>query len=186
MNTTLQDLIKRIQKEEDPFSKAKLLHTLKKDKQVSLRSISAQIRLKPSYISHILRLLKLPSLIVDGYYSQLITLSHLFILSRLSDEKKMILLYERVLGDNLTSQQTEQLVREELYEIKNEGEYLNKQEVEEFLEAMKADHRKAQIIQTRTRGKFILEVEGNLLKTTKQLKKVIALLKDFTREEIQE
>lgn len=185
MNTSLQNLVERIQKEEDPFSKAKLLNTLKKEKQISLRSISAQVKLKPSYMSHILRLLKLPPLIVDGYYSQLVTLSHLFILSRLTDEKEMISLYEKVLADDLTSQQTEQLVREVLYGLKNEGEYLRKQEVEEFLGAIKAEDRKAKIIQTRTRGKFILELEGNLIKTTKQLKRLMSILKDFTREEIQ-
>ena len=131
MNDEILALLKRIQQQEDPFSKAKLLYSLKKDKQIPLSVISAEIKIKPSYISHILRLLKLPPLIVDGFYSKLVTISHLFILSRLHDEKQMIALYEKILTENLTAFQTEQEVREILYDVKNEGGRLEKKEVEE-------------------------------------------------------
>ncbi len=180
MNDQLEKILKQIQNEEDPFSKAKLIYSLKKEKQVSLRSISPRIKLKPSYISHILRLLKLPPLIVDGYYSHLIPLSHLFILSRLHDEKEMISLYEKILAENLTSLQIEELVRETLYGVDNKGEHLNKKEVEDFAKSMSEKNMNVKITQSRTRGKFIVEVEGNLAKTTSELKKLINALKNFT------
>lgn len=183
MNEELQEILNQIQKEQDPFSKAKLLYSLKKEKQVSLRTISAQIHLTPSYISHMLRLLKLPPLIIDGYYSNLVSVSHLFILSRLPREQEMIAIYEKVLGENLTSLQTEELVRERLYGLKSEGEYLNKKEVEDFLKKINREDRKVKVIQTRSKGKLILEIDGNLVKTTGELKKIMRVMQEITNEE---
>lgn len=184
MNDDIQTRIKRIQEQEDPFSRAKLIFSLKKEKQVPLKTISAHIKLKPSYLSHILRLLKLPPLIVDGYYSKLVSISHLFILSRLHDEKQMIDLYEKILTEDLTSYQTEQLVREILYDVKNDGNRIEKKEVDEFIKLLESEGQKVRIIQTRTRGKFILEIEGNLIKTTTELKRVMELLKNLRLSEV--
>ena len=177
MNEELEKILNRIQNEEDPFTKAKLIYSIKLDKQVTLRVLSAKIKLKPSYVSHILRLLKLPPLIVDGYYSQLTTLSHLFILSRLHDEKEMISLYEKILSENLTSLQTEELVREKLYSVKSGGSRLEKKEIDDFLSSMNAGERKVKIIQSRTKGKLILEIDGDLIKTSEELRKIMELLK---------
>ena len=185
MYEELEKIINRIQNEEDPFAKAKLIHSIKTDKQVTLRVLSAQIKLKPSYVSHILRLLKLPPLIVDGYYSQLTTLSHLFILSRLHDEKEMISLYEKILSENLTSLQTEELVREMLYGVKSEGTRLGKQEIDDFLSSINTEEKKVKIIQSRTKGKFILEIDGDMIKTSQELRKLMDLLRPVKNEDIQ-
>ena len=185
MNEELERILNQIQNEEDPFTKAKLIHSIKQDKQVTLRVLSAQIKLKPSYVSHILRLLKLPPLIVDGYYSQLTTLSHLFILSRLHDEKEMISLYEKILSENLTSLQTEELVREKLYGLKSEGIRLDKKELNDFLSSVNTEERKVKIIQSRTKGKFILEIDGDLIKTTRELRKIMELVRPVKYEDTQ-
>lgn len=182
MSEELEALLKRIQDEGDPFAKAKLINSIKRNKQVTLREVSTKLRIKPSYVSHILRLLKLPSLIIDGYYSQLATLSHLFILSRLPNEKVMISLYEKVLSDSLTSLQTEELVREILYGVRGDGIKLGKKEIEDFVTAMNAEDKKVKIIQSRTKGKFILEIDGDVVKTTQELRKLMNSITNTTYE----
>lgn len=176
MTQDIEQSVEKIKTEKDFFVKAKLLGFLKKDKQIPLVEISQKVNLKPSYISHILRLNKLPELIIDGYYSKLISISHLFLIARLKSDDSMVELYEKILRDNLTTFQTEELVRENLYAVKTEGEYLSKEEIQNFMEKFKKDSRvKIKIIQTRIKGKFILEVFGNLKETSSFLREIIKL-----------
>ncbi len=183
MNEEIRHLIDQVKAEKDPFQKAKLILHLKTDKQIPLHEISERIEIKPSYTSHLLRLLKLPPLVVDGYSSDLISISHLFIISRLHSEGEMIDVYERVLSDNFTSAQTEELVRERLYGLKSEGEHLTKEKIAEFVQRQEAKGRKVRVIQTRRKGKLILEVEGDLLTTTRELTKLTDILDQATNEE---
>lgn len=182
MNEEIRRLIDEVKAEKDPFQKAKHILHLKTDKQIPLHEISERIEMKPSYTSHLLRLLKLPPLVVDGYQSGLISISHLFIISRLHSEGEMIDVYEKVLSDNLTSAQTEELVRERLYGLKSAGEHLTKEKIAEFVQSQKAKGRQVKVIQTRRKGKLILEVAGDLLTTTKELTKLTEIL-DHTKSE---
>ena len=183
MNEETQLLIEKVKNEQNPFEKARLILLLKNDRQIPLHTISEKTSIKPSYMSHILRLLRLPALIVDGYSSQLISISHLFIISRLHNDNDMIEVYEKVLTDNLTSQKTEELIREKLYGLKTVGEYLTKGEIDTFIKSLNLKEKKAKIIQTRTKGKLVLEVEGNLIYTTKELQRLMHLLSAPTLED---
>lgn len=96
------------------------------------------------------------------------------ILSRVKDEVHLIALYEKILSRNLTAPQTENLVREHLYGIKNEGEKLtdeDKKQIEQVFS--KIDPRfKVEIIQTRIKARINLNVEGSVIQTTNVLKKL--------------
>ena len=173
----INEIIDRIKHEKDFFAKAKLIRFLQKEQQVPLREISQKIGLMPSYVSHILRLAKLPELIVDGYSSQLISISHLFIIARLKSEQDMIEIYEKALGVNLTTLEIENLVREKLYGIKNQGEYLGQDERDDLLgKVQEASGATAQVVQTRIKGKIVLEIKGNLIDTTQALRRLLNLL----------
>jgi len=102
MNDQVNSIIEQIKKEEDIFTKAKLIKFLRKKKDIPLKDIARKLQLTSSYVCHILRLNNLPEIIVDGYYSKQITISHLFILSRVKDKNKLISIYEKVLTDSLT------------------------------------------------------------------------------------
>jgi len=179
-----QDLLEQVKDEKDFFKKAKILLKLKKEKQVPVFRISQELNLKPSYVSHILRLNKLPELITDGYYTDAISISHLFIISRLTKEEDMVEIYEHALSNNLTALQTEELVRQKLYNIKNDGEHLTDSEQEEFIKQMNNQGVEAKIIQSRVKGKMILEIKGNLAKTTTKIKELISLLKNKFSNEV--
>lgn len=161
--------------EEDIFAKAKLFHHLIHEKGTRIVDLSKKFGIKPSYICHILRLNRLPEIIVDGYYSKLISLSHLFIISRLKDKKKLLEVYEQVLAKDFTVQETEEAIREILHQVKTEGSYLTKEEKETLVHNIGKDNQsvKAKIIQTRIKGKIIVEIKGSLAKTTAFIKKIV-------------
>ena len=176
----LKDYVAKLSSLTDPFEKAKLLSQAKKN-GISLSKIAKELKVNLSYLSHILRLLKLPDMLVDGYYAESISLSHLFIISRLKNYEEMIKVYEKVLKENLSVQQTEEEVRYILHKVKDVDErYFSKESIEEIKNSFKKflpEGVKIKIIQTRVKVKIIIEGKGNLRATGKVLKAVVNLLK---------
>lgn len=169
-------LIEQIQKEQDYFTKAKLLQYVIYDKQLRIIDLSKRLKIKPSYICHLLRLNKLDPMIVDGYYSKLISISHLFMISRLKTKEDMMKVYEKALSQNLTVLQTEEEVREILYQIKTVGSSIDKKE-QKKIESLLSDNNKnvkVHLIQTRVKAKIIIETKGNLNETTDYMRSFIS------------
>jgi ParB family chromosome partitioning protein len=171
----ISSLLAQIKDEKDIFQKGRLIDYILKEKKLKIIDLSKKIGFKPSYICHLLRLKKIPEVVVDGYYSKSISSSHIYILSRLNNTKEMIELYEKILGDNYTVRQTEEAVREYLYKVKSTGEYLNQEYIEKLSKNIKDKYPELdmKIIQTRIKGKIILEVKGNLEKSSKAIKKML-------------
>ena len=181
MSTSVDELINKVKNSKDFFYKAKLLIYLKKDKQISNKELSKITHIKPSYLCHILRLNRLPELVIDSYYSHLVSISHLFILSRLKDQKQIIHTFEKILKNNLTVGQTEYLIREILYGLKSDGKYFVDEEIiNKIKEINKSDNVSIKIIQSRVRSKIIIEMLGSLAKTTPLLKELLKKLTAVT------
>jgi ParB-like chromosome segregation protein Spo0J len=164
--------------EPDVFKKAALIAELRRDKEMQVREIAELLDMKDSYVSHYLRLLKLPNIVVDGYYGKFVSKSHLFIIARLPDQPLMKDVYEEVLAKGLTAFQTEELVRRHLYGITSEGSYLPHTEAAEFDRHMRQKNNKirTKLIQSRTRAKLIMEVEGNLFFTSEIMRNIMKTL----------
>jgi len=167
-----QLLAQQAKLEKDPFAKARLILSLIHDHNWQIKDVAKALSYKPSYICHFLRLNRLPELIIDGFYSKNLTLSHLFIISRIKDKALMIEAYEKILAKSLTVLQTEELVREMLYHIKTEGEGLSREEKENYENKLPKDIN-LKIIQTRIKSKIIFEIKGSLAKTTKIVRQVL-------------
>lgn len=173
-------IIQQIKEEKDYFKKSQLLYMLQKERNLPIKYISELLQMKASYICHIIRLNKLPDLVIDAYYSNLLSISHLFVIARLKTESQMIDIYEKALSDNLSVYQTEGLVREALHNVTDDGgEHLSKDEISKFVSAVKNQSSSvaAQIVQTRIKGKVILEIKGNVKHTSMILR---ALMKKIT------
>lgn len=175
MKEEIKKIIEQVKLEKDVFIKAKLLKFLNKEKNLSIISLAKILSLKPAYLCHLLRLLKLPEIIIDGYYSKTVSLSHLVIISRLKNKEQMIAAYEEVLSKNLSTAKTEELVREKLFQIRSTGEKISKEEKKMIEKSFKKIDKDLQvkIIQTRTRAKVILTIKGACKKTTEVLKKLV-------------
>ncbi len=170
-----QSLVEQLKLEADPFAKAKLIHCLISDYNWHLKDIAKILSCKPSYICHYLRLRKLPEIAIDGFYSKNISLSHLFIISRLKNKEEMTRAYEAVLTGNLTVAQTEELIREMLHHVKTEGEMLTNEEKKQFEVSLPTEI-KLKIIQTRIKSKLIFETKGSLAETTKAVRLLMGRL----------
>lgn len=162
MQTEDNSVIEQIKQEDDPFKKGHLIESLRKG-GTRTKEIAAALGMQSSNVCHLLRILRLPGLIVDGYYSHLLSLSHLFIISRLKSQEQMILAYESILSKSLTAFQTEQLVREELFHVTTSGTRISSEELYtfafQFHEAV--PEATVSVIQTRVRGKITIEIKGN-------------------------
>ena len=176
--STLVDLdqhIASLKKESDVMQKVRILTDLTKSREVKIKDIAAKMGVKSSYVCHLLRLNRLPEAVIDGFYSDSITLSHLFIISRVKEAEKIIEIYEKVLAHSLTVKGTEEVVREVLYGLKTEGEYLTPEEKEAYVSKITGHKKnvKLNIIQTRIKSKIVLELEGNLDKTSKEVRRIL-------------
>lgn len=171
-------LYEQIKQENDLISKAKLLHFLHKDKKERIIDIAKILGLKAAYVCHILRLNKLSDLIIDGYYSQMISISHLFVLSRLHKTEDMMQVYEKILAENLTVIKTEELVRELLFHVSSKGDKVDEHIAKNTQTALQKKYPdlKLQIKQTRIKSTIIIEQKGSLDKTTPLVKHICSLL----------
>jgi len=174
----ITSLINQIKVDKDIFQKYRLLEYLMKEKKLRIIDLANKIGYKPSYICHLLRLKKIPDVLVDGYYSKTISSSHIYVLSRLNDVKQMINLYEKILGDNYTVKQTETAVREYLYQVKSVGKYISKEISEKFIKKIKEKYPELniQIVQTRIKGRILMEIKGDLETSSKTIKHLLEKL----------
>lgn len=162
MDQDFPEYIDQIKNTTDYFAKAKLITFLVRQKKMKVKDLAASLSMKPSYLCHIMRLSKLSEIIMDGYYSQLISMSHLFVISLLQSEEDIMEVYEMVLRDSLTVLQTEELVRTKLHGVSSEGEYIQDTTLDrvraKLKEVFKAE---TKIVQTRIKTKVIIEWKGS-------------------------
>lgn len=175
MPVNFDEHIERIQSEKDLFVKAQLIESLIKDEGYTIRHVAQALGISSSYICNLFRMLTLPELVRDGYYMRHITMSHLSILSRLHNPKEVIALYEEILQNSISTTELEVRVREILHKIESKGSFLDEKTMQALVEKFESiDGRiQARVIQSRIRGKIIIEMKGDLLETTKVFKKVL-------------
>lgn len=162
MEQDIVDYIEQIKRETDYFGKTKLINFLVHQKNIRIKDLAASLGLKPSYLCHIMRLNKLSEIIMDGYYSRLISMSHLFVISLLKSQTDIMDIYEVVLRDNLTVLQTEELVRKKLHGVSSEGEYVQEDKIKNLLSKLKSTfNAETKVTQTRSKTKLLIEWKGS-------------------------
>lgn len=178
MNNAAKELIEQLTTETDYFKKAQLVDTLRRQECISVKDIALTLNKHPSYVSHLHRLLKLPPIVIDGYYNKQVALSHLVILSRLKKKEQMEAVYKDIMAKGLTSQQTEDLIRLKNFDITSEPEKVSPPELATLILEAKETLQQVDIkvIQTRIKGKVILEMKGNSKQTTEFLRDILYAL----------
>jgi ferritin-like protein len=90
----------------------------------------------------------------------------------------MISAYEEVLSKSLTALQTDELIRGYLYKITSGGEYIPEEEIAEHISRVKKLHEDLhiRIVQTRVKGKILIEIKGGLEKSSEMIRKIIRKL----------
>jgi len=161
MEPDVASYVEQIKNEQDYFGKAKLITFLVHQKNIRVKDLAQVLGLKPSYLCHVMRLNKLSEIVMDGYYSQLITMSHLFVISLLKSQTDIMDVYEMVLRDSLTVLQTEEIVRGKLHGVTSDGEYVEAKKIQDLTLVIKEKYgADAKITQTRTKTKLLIEWKG--------------------------
>ena len=179
MKPEVQTLLDSTKIQKDPIEKGRLLYSLHKDHEVKIKDLARYLDYTQAHICNLIRLVRLPDMILDGYYGGLLKYTHLLLLSRLKDQKEMIELYETILRKSLPTSQLEDLVRERLYNISARGDKIDrstKNKLEQLFSALGHDI-KVKVIQTRVRSKLTIEMAGNAETTSGTLKKIANLQK---------
>lgn len=169
LNDTARQRLNSIKLHTDPLVQAQMIGEYKKEFDVSNTEIAQYLDIKPSYLSHLIRILKLPEIIIDGYMSKQITFTHLVILSRLKRQEDMVAIYEEILKENMNVAQTETRIRHVLYLVDTVGKYISAERLDKIKDKISAaldGDVSVSIIQTRIKTKVILEVSGDLQKTS--------------------
>lgn len=176
MLNNLKDAAAKINLENDAVAKAKMICNLIEEKGIRIVDVARLTKMTSSYICNLLRLLRLPEIVLDGYDSGNLSLSHLMIISRLKKNSDMVAAYEKILVKSLTTAQILEYVREKLYEIKTEGRKIDKETkkaIEEKYKKLDQDL-KVNIIQTRMQTTVVLKLKGSFKKTSEFLKKLVS------------
>ncbi|MBW7960067.1 hypothetical protein H3C65_01075 [Patescibacteria group bacterium] len=179
----MDDEIERIKLANDIFLKAKLVAEILKNREIRVSDLAGKIGYTSSYICHLKRLNRLPESIVDGYYSKQIDKSHLFLLSRIDDQAKALVVYERILTDNLTLREAEDFIREILYQFNDSGDFVGTETKKDIVEYLKKrfPNIEVKIRQTRNLVKIVLKLNGNLETTSKMIRSFGDLVKKGDR-----
>lgn len=150
---------------------------------VANTEIARRMGKTPSQVSHIARINKLPEMVLDAYYSRMLSVTHLYILSRLHFESHMKSIFEQVMARDLSTQETDRLVREKLHDVTDAGQYMDPDMIRAHIAMMQVRGLHVKVIQTRTRFKYIVEAKGNVAHTSALLEEVMHAQEHFESTE---
>ncbi len=166
---TIRQRINAIKLHTDPLTQAQLVVELIREHPIRNTDLAKELEIKPSYLSHLVRVMRLPDMVIDGYWNKQITFTHLILISRLRKPEEIVGLYEEILQKSLNVSATERRVREILYLIDSTGKYTSKDRLNAIktrIESSLENNARVSIVQTRIKAKIIIEVSGNLVKTS--------------------
>lgn len=161
--------INTIKSHSDPLTQAQLVTELLRDSRIRNVDLARELGIKPSYLSHLIRVMKLPEAVTDGYWNKQLSFTHLILISRLKKQEDIMSLYEEILRHSLNVQAVERRIREILYLVDTKGKYVPKERLDMMksrISASLGEQSSVAIVQTRIKAKITIEVQGNLDKTS--------------------
>lgn len=177
-NASQNELIHQLTTEQDILVKARIVDVLRTEYALKLPEIASYIHKHPSYVSHVHRLLRVPQLVVDGYYANQISATHLMVLSRLHTATEIEEAYEEVLTNNLTSIQTELVVRRMKYDVESDSKKISPDELKQTEVALQDKLQgKVRILQSQVRSKIVIEQRGPSSQTSTFIRNIVNKLK---------
>lgn len=170
----IHTIIAELKSEKDIFKKAKLLADLREKHHVPVKELAQHLRLTSSHICHIMRLNRVPEIIRDGYYAKMVSVTHLFILSRVKDKEMIMRIYEKLLAHGYTAQQVEEAVREHMHGVQSKGSVMSPDKKQEYKNAIeKIKGTRVSIMQSRIKSSLQISIKGSLEHTTAELEKIL-------------
>lgn len=177
-------IVENVQREDlNPIEKALAYKRLIDEFGLGTNEVAKRVGKSAPAVSNTIRLLTLPDAIKDALVAGVITEGHVRPLISLGDPKLMLELFKRILRDNCTVRQTEELARR----IKGEVQQKEPASKKEMLwvpeqDAMAKDiadkfgAHKVRIQQSTKLARMVIEIKGEPNETTEKLKSIYDVL----------
>ncbi|MBI5044727.1 MAG: ParB/RepB/Spo0J family partition protein [Candidatus Levybacteria bacterium] len=177
-------IVENVQREDlNPIEKALAYKRLIDEFGLGTNEVAKRVGKSAPAVSNTIRLLSLPDAIKDALVAGVITEGHVRPLISLGDPKLMLELFKRILRDNLTVRQTEEISRKVKGEVQ-QREPMNKKDrlwvpeqdtmAQQILEKYQVDDVK--IFQSSKLARMTIVIKGDVDVTTKKLKQIHEIL----------
>lgn len=177
-------IVENVQREDlNPIERALAYKRLIDEFGLGTSEVAKRVGKSVPVISNTIRLLSLPDAIKDALVAGVITEGHVRPLISLGDSALMLTLFKKILKENSTVRQTEEMAREAKSTIEaKEPKKKDKLYIPELVEMEKEiqkryELKKVAITQSRSLARIVIEVKGNLEETTPKIKELIDKLK---------
>lgn len=176
-------IVENVQREDlNPIERALAYKRLIDEFGLATHEVAKRVGKASPTISNTIRLLTLPDAIKDALVANVITEGHVRPLISLGDPTLMLDLFKRILKENSTVRQTEELAREikakQQVREPRKKDKLYIPELDELAKTIKQTYAadKVKIDQSRSLARIVIEVKGDIEQTTPKVKDLIKAL----------
>ena len=177
-------IVENVQREDlNPIERAQAYKRLIDEFGLGTNEVARKVGKSAPTMSNTIRLLSLPDAIKDALVAGVITEGHVRPLISLGDQKLMLELFKKILKENSTVRETEELARQEKGQIETKKTRSNVHklwvpELDEMAKKLeeKLAFNKVAISQSRTQAKIAIIIKGDVDVTGPKVKEVYELL----------
>ena len=186
-------IVENVQREDlNPIERALAFKRLIDEFGLGTNEVAKRVGKSAPTVSNTIRLLSLPDAIKDALIAGVITEGHVRPLISLGDSKLMLDLFKKMLKENSTVRQTEELARQikgevQKKEARTEKDKLWIPELDEMAKEIekKTNVDSVNIFQSRTQARIVIVVRGDADLTTPKIKEISNMLLGQSAVEIQ-
>lgn len=177
-------IVENVQREDlNPIERALAYKRLIDEFGLSTNEVAKRVGKSVPAVSNTIRLLSLPDAIKDALVAGVISEGHVRPLISLGDTALMLALFKRILKENSTVRQTEEMSRQAKGEIekaepRKKKDKLYIPELDEMSKKLQETYSlsKVSMSQSRSLARIVIEVKGDLEETTPKIKDLVTLL----------
>ncbi|MDP3987940.1 MAG: ParB/RepB/Spo0J family partition protein [Candidatus Levybacteria bacterium] len=177
-------IVENVQREDlNPIERALAYKKLIEEFGLGTNEVAKKVGKSAPTVSNTVRLLSLPDAIKDALVAGVITEGHVRPLISLEDQKLMLDLFKKILRENSTVRQTEEMARQVKGEIQKREPRAQKDklwvpELDEMAKDIEKKHELSQVsvFQSRSLARLVLVIRGDVEVTTPKLKEIYNIL----------
>ena len=177
-------IVENVQREDlNPIERAQAYRRLIDEFGLGTNEVARKVGKSAPTISNTIRLLSLPDAIKDALVAGVITEGHVRPLISLGDPKLMLDLFKKILRENSTVRQTEEMARQTKGEIqqkepRKKDDRLWVPELDEMAKTLQSKFSlsKVNVYQSRSKARLIIEMQGEVETTGPKLKEIYDIL----------
>lgn len=184
-------IVENVQREDlNPIEKGQAYKRLIDEFGLGTNEVARKVGKSAPTVSNTIRLLSLPDAIKDALVAGVISEGHVRPLISLGDPRLMLELFKRILKENATVRQTEDMARQVKSEVQSkeprtQSDRIYVPELDEMAREIAAKNQfsKVAIFQSRTKARIIIEIKGDPEMTTEKLRKINEILGGSSEEQ---